>query len=151
MSSSSSSEGDEIVAVVSLAAAASSSDGAAQNRGRRGSRPGRRRNRERYFDNSTRRIVDDYFLGDASFRQDGGRGKRYSEEEFERRFRMPRSVFNMIFVVVSLDSYFEERPDATGKTGSSARLYRSKSDAKQIQPFEAVSYTHLTLPTILLV
>jgi hypothetical protein len=43
---------------------------------------------------------------------------RYTEEEFERRFRMPRSVFDEEYVVVFQDNYFRERKDATGKPGA---------------------------------
>jgi hypothetical protein len=32
------------------------------------------------------RIRDDYFIDDDEVRRDGGIGKKYSEEEFERRF-----------------------------------------------------------------
>jgi hypothetical protein len=41
-----------------------------------------------------------------------------TEEEFERRFRMPRSVYSEILVVFSVDEYFQARSDSTGKAGA---------------------------------
>jgi hypothetical protein len=45
----------------------------------------------------------------------------YDEDEFSRRFRMPRVCFGMIFAVVVADCSFFRRglePDATGKLGA---------------------------------
>jgi hypothetical protein len=64
------------------------------------------------------RIRDDYFIDDDEVRRDGGIGKKYSEEEFERRFWMPRRIFDEVFVVVSQDRYFRGSKDATGKPGA---------------------------------
>jgi hypothetical protein len=75
--------------------------------------------RERLFADKTLQIREDYFIGEDVLRVDGQRGKRYKKEEFERRFRIPRSVFNEILVVVSIDEYFQARSDATGKAGTS--------------------------------
>jgi hypothetical protein len=76
---------------------------------RAGSRRGKAANRERFFADRTLQFREDYFFGEDVLRVDGGRWKRYTEEEFERRFRMPRSVFNEILVVVSVDEYFQAR------------------------------------------
>jgi hypothetical protein len=76
---------------------------------RAGSRTGKAANRERFFADRTLQIREDYFIGEDVLRVGGGRGKRYTEEEFERRFRMSRSVFNEIWVVVSVDEYFQTR------------------------------------------
>ncbi len=119
MSASSSSGDNEVVAVVPKATTAVSSAGAMREPSP-ASHLRSDRNRERYFLNNTQRIVQDYFIGDACVRADGGNGKRCSEAEFERRFRMHRSLFNEVFVVVCLDPFFIEMPDATGKPGASA-------------------------------
>jgi hypothetical protein len=113
---SSSSDNDEIVSVLSLVATESDNrETLSQNIG---SSIGRAANRERIFAQKMASIRDDYFVDDDEVSGDGGIGKRYSEEEFERRFRMPRSVFGEVFVVVSQDRYFRERKDATGKAGA---------------------------------
>lgn len=52
-----------------------------------GSRPGRSSNKKRDFVGAYNRLVSNYFSGLAS---------KYNEEDFERQFRMPRSVFNRI-------------------------------------------------------
>jgi hypothetical protein len=79
---------------------------------------GKAQNRERSFPLKMASIRDDYFIDDDEIRQNGGIGKKYSEEEFERRFRMPRSVFDEVFVVVSQDRSFRESKDETGKSGA---------------------------------
>ena len=52
-------------------------------------------------------------------RKDGGIGRRYTEREFERRFRMPRSVFNEVLVTVSVEKFFQASQDAAGKSVTS--------------------------------
>jgi hypothetical protein len=114
----SSSDNDEIASVLALALVATDSarqEIASQNIG---SSIGMAPNRERNFAQKMANIRDDYFLADDEVRRDGGIRKRYTEEEFERRFRMPRSVFDEVYVVVSQDSYFRERKDATRKPGA---------------------------------
>jgi hypothetical protein len=112
----SSSDNDEIASVLALVA----TDSARQETASKniGSSIGKAPNRERNFAQKMANIRDDYFLADDEVRRDGGIGKRYTEEEFERRFRMPRSDFDEVCVVVSQDSYFRERKDATGKPGA---------------------------------
>jgi hypothetical protein len=113
---SSSSDNDEIASVLALAATDSArQETASQNIG---SSIGKAPNRERNFAQKMANIRDEYSLAGDEVRRDGGIGKRYTEEEFERRFRMPRSVFDEVNVVVSQDSYFRERKDATGKPGA---------------------------------
>jgi hypothetical protein len=113
---SSSSDNDEIVSVLALVATESAKRKIASHN--IGSSIGKAPNRERNFVQKMASIRDDYFVDNDEVRRDGGIGKRYSEEEFERRFRMPRSVFDEVFVVVSQDNYFCERKDATGKPGA---------------------------------
>jgi hypothetical protein len=106
--SSSSSDNDEVLSALIIRAVESVT--CARCRAHRaGSRRGKAGNRERFFADKTLQIREDYFHGEDVLRVDGGRGKRYTEEEFERRFRMPRSVFNEILVVVSVDEYFRGR------------------------------------------
>jgi Plant transposon protein len=113
---SSSSETDEIVPILALVATESAKrETASQNISLS---IGKAPNRERNFAEKMASIRDDYFVDDEDVRRDSGIGKRYTEEEFERRLRMPRSVFDEVFVVVSQDRYFRERNDATGKPGA---------------------------------
>jgi hypothetical protein len=113
---SSSSDNDEIASVLALV----KTDSARQETVSKniGSNIGKAPNRERKFAQKMSNIRDGYFLADGEVRRDGGIGKRYTEEELERMFRMPRSVFDEVYVVVSQDSYFRERKDATGKPGA---------------------------------
>ena len=108
MSASSSSGDNEVVAVVPKATTAVSSAGAMREPSP-ASHLRSDRNRERYFLNNTQRIVEDEVIGNACVRANGGIGKRYSELEFHRRLRMPRSVFNEVFVLESLDTSFYKR------------------------------------------
>jgi hypothetical protein len=98
---------------------------------RAGSLGGKAANRERFYAKRTLQIREDYFIGEDVLQLDGGRGMRYTEEEFERRFRMPRSVFNEILVVVSGDKNFQPRKDATGKAGASS-LQKVVSSFRQL-------------------
>ncbi len=52
-----------------------------------GSRKGRAPNKERDFAGAYAKLVKDYFSGPNSV---------HDEADFERRFRMPRSIFNRI-------------------------------------------------------
>jgi hypothetical protein len=113
---SSSSDNDEIASVLALVA----TEGAKRERASQnvGFSIAKAPNRERSLVQKIASIRDEYFVDNDEIRLNGGIGKRYSEEEFERRYRMPRSVFNEVFAVVSQDSYFCERKDATGKPGA---------------------------------
>jgi hypothetical protein len=53
-----------------------------------GSKPGKSPNKNRDFIGAHKKLVEHYFSGESSL---------YNESDFERRFRMPRSVFNRIF------------------------------------------------------
>eukprot|EP00171_Calliarthron_tuberculosum_P004333 IDg4333t1 len=101
---------------------------AAPKRG--GSYPGKKGNEERYFTDSHNRYMVKYFWPRDELRPFNpslpGSLPRYgptaSEKSFERRFRMPRAVFDRIFqVVVQHSAYFRQglRPDATGRLGIS--------------------------------
>ena len=89
-------------------------------RGHGGSAPGKAPNRFRGMRLGHTRIMQDYFVDKTFLRPDGQRGPVFSEEEFERRFRMPRRVWRRLFdEVLSSNSYFEQKPDATGLLGAS--------------------------------
>jgi hypothetical protein len=113
---SSSSENDEIVSILALVTTEIATWETASEMG--GSAVGKAQNRERSFALKMASIRDDYFIDDDEVRRDGGIGKKYSEKEFETMFRMPRSVFDEVFVVVSQGRYFRESKDATGKPGA---------------------------------
>jgi erythromycin esterase-like protein len=84
---SSSSDNDEIVSVLALVATESAKrEIASQNIG---SSIGKAPKRERNFVQKMASIRDDDFVDNNEVRRNGGIVKRYSEEEFERRFRMP--------------------------------------------------------------
>ncbi|KAH9088268.1 hypothetical protein LEN26_019556 [Aphanomyces euteiches] len=75
-----------------------------------GSRPGRLPNLEREHASGHDNLIRDYF-GDAPV---------YNDSTFQRRFLMPRALFlRVVEAVARYDSYFEQKPDATGKLGLS--------------------------------
>ena len=73
----------------------------------RGAQPGRSANKNREFHEAYLRLMTDYF----------GDSPKYDEHDFERRFRLPRSVFNKIHAAVVGNGVFVRRRDATGKEG----------------------------------
>jgi hypothetical protein len=74
-----------------------------------GSRPGRAKNKARDFAGAYQRLVHNYFSGPAS---------KYDENDFERRFRMPRSVFNKIQEKIIGKGLFEHRKmNLSGRKG----------------------------------
>jgi hypothetical protein len=85
-----------------------SSDEDEQERTWGGSRPGKAPNKNRDFVRAYERLVSQYFQGVESI---------YDEGDFERRFRMPRAVFNRIADAVFGKGMFVLRHDATGKAG----------------------------------
>jgi hypothetical protein len=93
----SSSENDKLLSVL-INAAVESVTCARGTAHRAGSRRGKAANRERFFADRTLQNSEDYFIGEDVVRVDGGRGKRYIEEELERRFRMPRSVLTRFWL-----------------------------------------------------
>jgi hypothetical protein len=73
-----------------------------------GSRPGKAPNKTRDFVRAYERLVSQYFQGVESI---------YDEGDFERRFRMPRSIFNRIADAIFGEESFVLRQDALGKNG----------------------------------
>lgn len=74
----------------------------------RGSVPGRRPNKKRDFNLGLRSIMRDYFGVD-------GKDPVYDEADFERRFRVPRTVFMRIFDAIKDQPSFRQRINATGR------------------------------------
>jgi len=70
--------------------------------------PGRRPNKRRKFRSGLRATLRDYFVlnGDPPV---------YNEGDFERRFRMPRSVFLRVYNAVKVRPFFAQRINATGR------------------------------------
>lgn len=74
----------------------------------RGSVPGRRANRPRDFSSGLNTILQDYWgiNGDSPM---------YGEEDFERRFRVPRAVFPRVYDAVKDEQGFKQQINATGR------------------------------------
>ncbi|CDF41420.1 unnamed protein product [Chondrus crispus] len=101
------SEDDEmVVAAVSFLSASSRGIGLPP-RWHRGSTHGRRVNKRLGFDWGAERIVDDYFA----------EGCVYSIDDSERRFRVPRQVFERVRSALEGSSVFGRRVDALGVPG----------------------------------
>ena len=100
MSESSSSSDDEAVLAACMAAAASAQAAAAATEGRIGSKPGRAANRELGVKKASARLDKDYFCrfhdGVAVF----------NEKEFERTYRMPRSVYETVRLAMMEGHHF---------------------------------------------
>jgi len=79
---------------------------------RRGSLPGRWPNKLRGFAHGEGGILRDYF--DLA-----GRPPIYDEKDFERRFRLPRIVFDRVYRDILSAPYFQKRVSATGEMRSS--------------------------------
>ena len=77
-------------------------------RRRPGSVPGRRQNKQRDFAEGLLRIRRDYFGMN-------GEPPVYDERDFERRFRVPRSVFMRIYEDIKGELWWQQRPNATGR------------------------------------
>lgn len=74
-----------------------------------GSQPGKAANKPRDFDGALQRLVGNYFSGDQS---------KYNDTDFERRFRMPRSVFSKIWLKIQGKGLFKESTiNFSGKKG----------------------------------
>ena len=69
---------------------------------------GKRANKERNFEFAYERIMKDYFSAEQS---------TYNEQDFERRFRLPRNVFDTIYDRIIGKSIFIQGIDATKKRG----------------------------------
>nr|XP_029709624.1 uncharacterized protein LOC109399029 [Aedes albopictus] len=72
-----------------------------------GSRPGKRPNINRFAEEGAVRLFNDYFAENSV----------YTDEQFERRFRMRRSLFLRIAKAMEQNEYFIQKPNATGKLG----------------------------------
>lgn len=77
-------------------------------RRRRGSLPGRRPNKDRNFSNGVHSILRDYFGVD-------GHPPVYDDQDFERRFRVPRAIFRRVYEDIKHETWWEQRPNATGR------------------------------------
>jgi hypothetical protein len=78
----------------------------------------RRANIDREAGNRHEFLMKDYFVEDCV----------YTEEQFARRYRMPKSlVLKIMEIVKKNNSYFEQRPDCTGKMGLSTEQKVSAS------------------------
>lgn len=90
---------------------------------RGGSLPGKSANVQRNFEAAHYNYMVKYFWpGNLMRPGTNQRGPEQSESSFERRFRMPRSVFNVIFEKVVLHSAYMRKglkPDALGRMGIS--------------------------------
>jgi hypothetical protein len=77
-----------------------------------GSTVGRAPNKARDFAGAHARLMKDYFNGTDSV---------YDEADFERRFRVPRIVFNLIYetLIIGQENPFVQKYDALGKPGIS--------------------------------
>lgn len=75
---------------------------------RPGSYPGKLRNKRRNFKMALERILTHYF----GF---NGEPPVYDEKDFERRFRMPRSMFMRLYNDVKDEPWWQQRPNATGQ------------------------------------
>lgn len=65
----------------------------------------RKPNKSRNFQAAFQRINSDYFIPDC----------KYSEQDFERRFRLPKVVFNKINSAVTGKGIFVQRVDTSVK------------------------------------
>ena len=75
-----------------------------------GSRPGKAPNKNRDFEKAHATVVKHYFSGTQSL---------YDETDFERRFSVPRSVFNRIWEELHGHDPFIQKYDALQKPGVS--------------------------------
>jgi hypothetical protein len=103
-----------------------------------GSRRGKAPNVDRPFTETHTRFFLKYFWPSDQIRPDTNNeyGPRAPEEAFERRFRMPRVVFNRVFeMVLQHSEYFLKglNPNAVGPTGISPLL-------KVIVPIRTLAY-----------
>ena len=87
-SSSSSDEEEEAVVRIVEMLLDSSSEDEEEDKVWGGSRPGRAKNKNRDFLGAHQRFMTNYFSGNDS---------KYNEEDFEKRFRLPREVFLRIY------------------------------------------------------
>jgi len=101
---------DDAVLEVAMAELVSSSEEEAEEeRTWGGSTPGRRSNKKRDFQAAYAQLLQYYFNGTES---------TYDERDFERRFRVPRDVFNLVYdKIVGVEEPFVVKKDAVGRVG----------------------------------
>jgi hypothetical protein len=97
-----------------------------------GSRPGKAGNKNRDFMGAHKKLVEHYFSGEESV---------YNEVDFERRFRMPRSVFNHIhqaLVQEGEDPFIQKYSSVTKKPGISplCRLISHSQEMRCCEPMK---------------
>ena len=101
---------DEATALTGTAAAMVLTSIGREHADPEGSRPGKRANIDRAGAEQAARLYRDYFSENPT----------YPEEVFERRYRLPRSIFLRVHHAVVADGpYFQQSSDALGKTGRS--------------------------------
>ena len=71
------------------------------------SQENRRPNKARDFEEGVQRIMGDYFND----------GRVYGDVEFQRRFRMPRSLFTRVIEKISMRHFSVRKTDALGRLG----------------------------------
>ena len=104
-------EDDEAVETLAMELASTSSEEDEDNQiiTYRGSQNGRRKNKPRDFPAAYAKVVKDYFNGADS---------TYDENDFERRFRVPRAVFDKIHdKLMGQHPFVGPLKDAVGKPG----------------------------------
>jgi hypothetical protein len=97
---------DEVIEVLLEEYLDSSDDDDSRHWG--GSPPGKAPNKDRDFAGAYKQLVKDYFSGEGSV---------YDEQDFDRRFRMSRNIFDKIMNGVGGRGRFKQRHDCTGKAG----------------------------------
>ena len=100
-------EDDEVLEAL-IEELASSSDEEEDKRPWGGSKKGKAPNKNRDFASAYAKLVKDYFNGADSI---------YDERDFELRYRMPRSVFSVIYDRINGQGEFVEAKDCIGKPG----------------------------------
>ena len=115
MEASSDDDDDEVLATLSAIAASAQHcmDGSSTSSSEEddlwgGSRVGKSQNFARDFENAYTNLLSHYFNGEQSV---------YSEDHFERRFGVPREVFEKVKEHIMGESFFVQREDCTGKKG----------------------------------
>ena len=73
-----------------------------------GSKVGKKGNKKRNFDAANQKLIKHYFSGDSS---------TYNEIDFERRFGVPRQVFNVVYNAIYGEGIFVRKYDAYKKGG----------------------------------
>lgn len=108
-----SSSSDEEILAVCLAAAHCASEKPVYT----GSRPGRAPNRDLGVNDASKQLDKDFFCRLAPGQP------LYTEAEFERKFRIPRELYESLRLrIVETDTFFLPKQDAAGRSGGSTDL-----------------------------